>query len=448
MWGNWIKGVWDTKKDWQPAIDECQCNRAPLPCYGPWPFGSGYTYSESSQFPCKMEADVSFPGYAYLELVFLVIVAIIAGSCILCCTGRSRLLLEPFLAARGLPVVASSVPAGKRQFSSIRLEDEIAKRPPSCCGVVTRALILVLALVVTLGLVGTESFVKSRWHPGCFIAQGNYNSVDAARKLAEMPDKPMGLASDLPYDFSAVATGWHSKCNGIVDKEVIEAAVGPLPSDDAFFRDNAFSRSNYMMNHLSDIEFIVPAARPMTAQTLARIVAVNLFTTPLWFVAMAGHMIIPYQHCAYVNRTSRITLVPDTGRGAAVVMQTFKKAGDASDRFDYQYDVTTLPPTSLVGRDDNDPYGVTRFSLRLDTAPEGGKNCLIWSIFDTPGRSSYTTALVPALKFWGPLLALLVVTDLVLVCTGTFNLYATVTALISSVFARLASIVRRGRELL
>ena len=32
-------------------------------------------------------------------------------------------------------------------------------------------------------------------------------------------------------------------------------------------------------------------------------------------------------------------------------MQTFKKAGDASDRFDYQYDVTTLPPTSrsLVG---------------------------------------------------------------------------------------------------
>ena len=130
------------------------------------------------------------------------------------------------------------------------LDDEIAKRPPSCCGVVTRALILVLALVVTLGLVGIESFVKSRWQPGCFIAQGNYNSVDAARKLAEMPDKPMGLASDLPYDFSAVATGWHSKCNGIVDKGVIEAAVGPLPSDDAFFRDNAFSRSNYMMNHL------------------------------------------------------------------------------------------------------------------------------------------------------------------------------------------------------
>ena len=111
MWGNWIKGVWDTKKDWQPAIDECQCNSAPLPCYGPWPFGSGYTYSESSQFPCKMEADVSFPGWAYLELVFLVIVAIIAGSCFLCCTGRSRLLLEPFLAARGLPVVASPVPA-------------------------------------------------------------------------------------------------------------------------------------------------------------------------------------------------------------------------------------------------------------------------------------------------------------------------------------------------
>jgi hypothetical protein len=53
------------------------------------------------------------------------------------------------------------------------LDDEIARRPPSCCGVVTRALILVLALVVTLGLVGIESFVKSRWHPGCFIAQGN-----------------------------------------------------------------------------------------------------------------------------------------------------------------------------------------------------------------------------------------------------------------------------------
>ena len=332
------------------------------------------------------------------------------------------------------------------------MEDKVTKRPASCCGIVTRALILVLTLVVTLGLVGIESFVKSRWHPGCFIAQGNYNSVDAARMLAEMPDKPMGLASDLPYDFSAVATGWHSKCNGIVDKEVIEAAVGPLPSDDDFFRDNAFSPSNYMMNHLSDIEFIVPAARPMTVQTLARIVAVNLFTTPLWFVEMAGPMIIPYQHCAYVNHTSRVTLVPDTGRGAAVVLQTFKKAGDASDRFDYQYDVTTLPPTSLVGRDDNDPYGVTRFSLRLDTAPEGGEDCLIWSIFDSPGRESYTADLVPAIYSRGRLLVLLMVIDLVLVCTGTFNLYATVTSLISQlasiVCARLASLVRRGREML
>ena len=282
-----------------------------------------------------------------------------------------------------------------------------------------------------------------------FIAQSpsSYNdaAVDAARKLAEMPDKPMGLASDPPNDFSAVATGWHSKCNGIVDKEVIEAAVGPLPSDDDFFRDNAFSPSNYKMNHLSDIEFIVPAARPMTVQTLARIVAVNLFTTPLWFVEMAGPMIIPYQHCAYVNHTSRVTLVPDTGRGAAVVLQTFKKAGKPGDRFDYQYDVTTLPPTSLVGRDDNDPYGVTRFSLRLDAAPPGGEDCFIWSIFDSPGRESYTATLVPAIHFWGPLLALLVVIDLVLVCTGTFNIYATVTSLISSVFA---SIVRRGREML
>ena len=70
------------------------------------------------------------------------------------------------------------------------------------------------------------------------------------------------------------------------------------------------------------------------------------------------------------------------------------REGDASDRFDYQYDVTSLPAASLVGRDDNDPYGVTRFSMRLDTAPEGGENCIIWSIFDTPGRSSYTAALV------------------------------------------------------
>ena len=131
------------------------------------------------------------------------------------------------------------------------MEDNVTKRPASCCGIVTRALILVLTLVVTLGLVGIESFVKSRWTPGCFIAQSpsSYNdaAVDAARKLAEMPDKPMGLASDPPNDFSAVATGWHSKCNGIVDKEVIEAAVGPLPSDDDFFRDNAFSPSNYKM---------------------------------------------------------------------------------------------------------------------------------------------------------------------------------------------------------
>jgi len=456
MWGNWIKGVWDTKKDWQPAIRECQCNSAPLPCYGPWPFGSGYTFSNSSQLPCRMEAEVSFPGYAYLELYFLVLVAIISGSCFLCCTGRSRLLLAPFVAAQASPVVPLSVLAGKAQFIAIKSEDGIAKRPksyegvspPSCCGVATRAVILVLTLVVTYGLVGIEAFVKSKWHPGCFIAQGDYNSVDAARMLAEMPDKPMGLASDLPHDFSAVATGWHSKCNGIVDKGVIEAALGPLPSGDAFFRDNAFSKYNMMMNHLSDIEFIVPAERPMTVQTLARIVAVNLFTTPLWFVEMAGPMIIPYQHCAYVNRTSRITLVPDTGRGAAVVLQTFKKEGDASDRFAYQYDVTSLPPASLVGRDDNDPYGVTRFSMRLDTAPEGGEDCIIWSIFDTPGRSSYTAALVPAIHFWGPLLALLVVVDLVLVCTRTFSLYATVAALVSSGFIRLASIVRRGRELL
>jgi hypothetical protein len=35
MWGNWINGVWNTKQDWQPAITECQCNSAPLPCYGP-----------------------------------------------------------------------------------------------------------------------------------------------------------------------------------------------------------------------------------------------------------------------------------------------------------------------------------------------------------------------------------------------------------------------------
>ena len=44
------------------------------------------------------------------------------------------------------------------------------------------------------------------------------------------------------------------------------------------------------------------------------------------------------------------------------------------------------------------------------------------------------------------------VIDLVLVCTGTFNLYATVTSLISQlasiVFAQLASLVRRGREML
>lgn len=454
MWGNWINGVWNTKQDWQPAITECQCNSAPLPCYGPWPFGSGYTFSNGSQFPCRTEAEVSFPGYAYLELVFLVLVAIIAGSCFLCCTGRSRLLLAPFLSGQASPVV---VLAGNAQFIAVKSEGEIARwpksdgnsvTPPSCCGVATRAVILVLILVVTLGLVGIEAFVKSRWHPGCFIDQSNYNAVDAARMLAEMPDKPMGLASDLPHDFSAVATGWHSKCNGIVDKGVIEAALGPLPSGDALFHDNAFSKYNMMMNHLSDIEFIVPAERPMTVQTLARIVAVNLFTTPLWFVEMAGPMIIPYQHCAYVNRTSRITLVPDTGRGAAVVLQTFKKEGGASDRFAYQYDVTSLPLASLVGRDDNDPYGVTRFSMRLDTAPEGGENCLIWSIFDTPGRSSYTAALVPAIHFWGPLLALLVVVDLVLVCTRTFSLYATVAALVSSGFIRLVSIVRRGREML
>ena len=29
-----------------------------------------------------------------------------------------------------------------------------------------------------------------KWHPGCFIAQSDYSSVDAARMLAEMPDKP------------------------------------------------------------------------------------------------------------------------------------------------------------------------------------------------------------------------------------------------------------------
>ena len=97
-------------------------------------------------------------------------------------------------------------------------------------------------------------------------------------------------------------------------------------------------------------------------------------------------------------------------------------------------------------------YGVTRFSLRLDKATQGGENCLIWSIFDSPGRESYTADLVPAIHFWGPLLALLVVIALVLVYTRKFNLYATVTSLISQlasiVFARLASLVRRGREML
>ena len=173
--------------------------------------------------------------------------------------------------------------------------------PPSCCGVATRAVILVLTLVVTFGLVGIEAFVKSKWHPGCFIAQSDYNSVDAARMLAEMPDKPMGLASDLPNDFSAVATGWHSKCNGIVDKGVIEAVLGPLPSGDAFFRDNVFSKYNMMMNHLSDIEFVVPAERPMMLQTLARIVEANMFTTPL-----------PHHSCARYGTELR----RDDGRAA------------------------------------------------------------------------------------------------------------------------------------
>ena len=68
----------------------------------------------------------------------------------------------------------------------------------------------------------------------------------------------------------------------IVDKGVIEAVLGPLPSGDAFFRDNVFSKYNMMMNHLSDIEFVVPAERPMMLQTLARIVEANMFTTPLW----------------------------------------------------------------------------------------------------------------------------------------------------------------------
>ena len=51
--------------------------------------------------------------------------------------------------------------------------------------------------------------------------------------------------------------------------------LGPLPSGDAFFRDNVFSKYNMMMNHLSDIEFVVPAERPMMLQTLARIVEAN-----------------------------------------------------------------------------------------------------------------------------------------------------------------------------
>ena len=45
---------------------------------------------------------------------------------------------------------------------------------------------------------------------------------------------------------------------------------------------------------------------------------------------------------------------------------------------------------------------------------------------------------MPANHFCPPLLALLVVVDLVLVCTRTFSLYATVAALVSSGFIGLA----------
>ena len=138
---------------------------------------------------------------------------------------------------------------------------------------------------------------------------------------------------------------------------------------------------------------------------------VNLFTMPTQFFEKAFNLLIPYHHCAYINETSRITLVPDTGRGSAVVQQTLSKVGGAYDNFQYQYDVTTLPATALVGRNDNPPYGRTRFSMTIPSPNSDGENCRVWSTF----ANSITMPLVDNLKRNGRNLALLLALDLFLI---------------------------------
>ena len=72
--------------------------------------------------------------------------------------------------------------------------------------------------------------------------------------------------------------------------------------------------------------------------------------------------------------------------------------------------------------------------MRLDTAPESGENHLDTPQVDLRTRPPWCQQTTSA----PPLLALLVVVDLVLVCTRTFSLYATVAALVSSGFIGLA----------
>ena len=90
--------VWNNAPSlYEASYEECSCASTPLPCYGPWPFGSGYAASAGSAYPCIEESQAAFPGYTYLYPVVMVWLLVFGALGFTLCSGLHHDLVAPFL---------------------------------------------------------------------------------------------------------------------------------------------------------------------------------------------------------------------------------------------------------------------------------------------------------------------------------------------------------------